>query len=367
MVDVPDHKRFVQGISEYPIAIQLFNSAQRNMLQNMKKKGMYIVYYFDATEKMLNYPIDRENTKTYPLNFYTILLEKMDQFEVCVPVGAIVSERKRAMDIQYFLSVWLDYMGVKPKEVVMDQEAASIVAFLRVFNNLNLDEYNTAAFDYLNDRCKFNFVLIRLDKNHIAHTFSKITLAQDNACHDLVRRSVLKLVEEHDFNYIMQVFGNLLVLLNSNRKSQAVIDAEIFLNRHVRKSLEAPVEDYPISSFDFGVQISNLWFDSVEKNASQSYNQSLDISMDNPYFDVKIASYLESISKKVLLWTAVLPFKKKSKKISGSSAAIESYHNQLKNRVLLGKVVDLDVGITAFHKLIDYNMNRKTGNLIYHF
>ncbi len=365
-MDKPDHNRFIQTLSEKPLGIQVYNSSQRNALKNFQKSN-YTVLYFDATEKVFNHPFDYNHLKTYAINLYTILLDKMEVFKTCPPVGAFISERKRAMDIQHFLYDWYEYMGVKPQEVVMDQEAASLLAFLRVFNNIDLNSYIKEAFGYLSGLNSFKHVIIRLDKNHIAHTFSKIQLVNPNACSELIRRSILLLVEETDLNYIFAVFGNMCILLSNTHKNERVEKAEKFLNQHIRK--ENGIN--PSSVMHFNILADENWFGALMKivqmysdEEASGTSTSLNISIYNPYHDEKILKYITSISKKLLLWTAVIPHQKNSKKISGSSAAIESYHKHLKTDILLKQQVNLDKGITVYQGLcIDSINNRRDGNV----
>lgn len=364
MLDVPENNRFVRSMSSYPVSINLWNNLQRNLYQNFHKQRVYTVLYFDATENVVDYPIIYKNLKTHPLNVYTLILEKMGLMEICLPVGAVISERKRAFDISSFLYEWLEFFQYLPQEVVMDQEAASIVAFMRVFNKMDVKEYVRQAFAFLRgDTDRFKLVLIRLDKNHIVHTFSKIKINTEGSCSQLVSRSICRLVEETNFRHVCDVIGNLLILLSGEHRSEQVIGAENFLNKHIRMEVGPRFEAYPVSGIDFDVGFTENWFNEIYTTAGSLANGDYDVSINNPYLNGRLVQYLHRICEKILLWTAVLPAKRKSCKLSGTSAAIESYHGHLKSRLLLKETVSLDTGIEILEKFVKSSVEKKISGI----
>jgi hypothetical protein len=293
----------------------------------------------DATEGLFKHPFpDRIHLKKSPLNLYTMMLDSLGESQSCVPVGAMISERKTIDELDYFLKKWLRYFKFKPDEMVMDQEAASIHAFMRVFNDLSLEEYVQKGFRFLRNEGRFNFVLLRFDVNHFTHTLSKIKIANPGACSQLVSRSLTLMIAETDFDYVCTVVGNLLVILSSSHKNKYVENSESFLNAHIRG-------DPAVSEINFQVRMDEDWFQNVNDIVRPFLTEKSDRSINNPYFDVTLVEYLRKVCRKLLVWSAVLSNAKNSPKLYASSAGLENYHNIIKNTHLNGNKVTLDEGI----------------------
>jgi hypothetical protein len=124
-----------------------------------------------------------------------------------------------------------------------------------------------------------------------------------------------------------------------SHKTELVSEAERYLSLHIQGvDAESPI-DFTKTGKD------ENWFVTIEQLVEQRHCDQYEVSINNPYYDLRLFKYIKKCCKKVLLWCNALAAKMGSTNLEATSAGLESYHQHLKNRLLLGATVDLDVAI----------------------
>jgi hypothetical protein len=104
------------------------------------------------------------------------------------------------------------------------------------------------------------------------------------------------------------------------------------------------------SPIDFSeIEVAENWYKSIESTVQKFQTDQYEVSINNPYFDVRLLKYIKKICSKVLLWSSLLARKNNSANLEASSAGLESYHNHIKTRMLQRKTADLDVAINILN------------------
>jgi hypothetical protein len=135
-------------------------------------------------------------------------------------------------------------------------------------------------------------------------------------------------------------------------KNQLTTNAERYLNKFIQNKLNEINQNDII----FNIVVNEDWFSDVLNTIDEHESFNINDSISNPYCVGDFQKYLKLISKKIIFWTALLPFSLKSKKIEASSSHLESFHNKLQHRYLYGKKVEIDEVISVLQTEINHQL-----------
>ncbi|KAJ1528191.1 hypothetical protein ONE63_008103 [Megalurothrips usitatus] len=375
----------IHMVSADPVVVTYHEPSQLQINNTICASG-YSRFTLDATGSCVS-RVKRQDSLSRPLLNYQITGETR---EGTVPLNQMISERHDAANLTFWL---LDAVRQKfrtPNEFVCDDSKALQSALCRAAAQCcSTREYKDKCLKYLSGTSvSLPKCFIRIDAAHFLKNACQWPFWISQKTPKLVKAHLIRwlgLLMKSKNDTFYGIYENILIVtaaetIGRNQKneltaaglsikslnalvSRAEIDGAESVGIEEDSDAEQSDEEddvSPLSDDDEAVSDScsdlHSALRSIEESAKES---SAEVGDEvNPYFHLSFHKKMVEISDDFVLWSAVMVDAFKSPYVTGVSARVEGYINDLKNRVFKGEQLPMDI-----HKFVGMHLASIQGHV----
>lgn len=342
---------FIKDIGLDPFFVYYFSGSQINWYKNYVKTERSLIS-IDATGKCIA-PLEMEKDSILQCNKKPIFLYAMvasNQSGPSVCIAQMISEDHTSLRIEHWIRTWLKEASFTPREIIMDESNALILATVRAFTRFNdLDSYLEQCVKVLEDKStELPETLIRIDISHLIKTICRNHIFKnvDGRIKRFFLHSFGLLFWIVDFNAVKVIFSDILtVCLNKFERN----GCEDLLAEKSRQRLTYLIKSHSTSEIDFIIEqeeaekqpeddfsddeYKNTWWyirilENIETNIGDKHNM---------FYFPKLEPVLKKYAKRLPLYSAAMAHMFKSEKNIVSSSNVESNFRYIKRDLFQNK------------------------------
>lgn len=398
-----DWKFSIFDIGHNSFFVHYFLPEQLQLYNEYASKA-YCRIITDASSKIAH-KLPRPIGQSGNLFLYSIVISIPGEHEGQVPVAQMISERQHTNGIAFWFNEWIRRGAKPPKEIVVDNSPAFLLALSKVFGHVRgTEEYIDMCFKNLTQPNSFPPppVLIRIDIAHLIKRLTQWKSIKDmrKRCKEFYMRSIYLIVLAKELNEAESIIESIFIvasnetegtsdstleetpcelhkkkLLDLIGKERAVfnlVDDALNTEEGEDDSIDPDDPDDPddpvvreecdqISpQLQFNSWLNRLYLDSIaEKNIV------VDGDRDNLMFSIPFRNAFLELCYKMLLWSNVMARALQSPYQNAVGAHVESHFKDLKTN-LIRKQLRVDLFVQKHLKILRDTMVLASGLGFFH-
>lgn len=330
-------------------------------------KGQDTKLFIDATGTLCN-KLKRPSGNSNHIFLYAAVIN-MGTADGQIPVSQMLSESQTMNQITFWLTEWVGACADKiPKTVVCDHSLALLGAVARsIAGEVNLSSYIQKELQAIQTKTVPNLkTYIRIDYPHVMKFISCWKCFRDKP---ITKRFYLKLIARlirvTNFEEAQLLIENILITANSIYEGCDINDlplpsenAKLYLKKVISQLVEVEIQDddstftHSCNSFkeetdiDIQFETNTAWIDAIELTAKAKYvteSSGLLTERENFHYLPEFSKSFMKLLKTYTLWSAIMTKSFTSTELTSSSAPVESYFNDLKNRTFRSDALPIRV------------------------